>query len=130
MFATHILTIGTGLSLLLFHFYDDFNLFVFLMVYLSIGSVLSLMASKHKTIVWMVSIGFICLNESMFKSNESSVHRVTQIWSVLLSLGILTKLEYDLREELSQIFNACIHVRRCLYRNADSMNENQSLKCN
>ncbi|CAG2167732.1 unnamed protein product [Oppiella nova] len=73
--------------------------------------------------------------EFRFKSNESSVHRVTQgfnfqIWSVLLSLGILTKLEYDLREELSQIFNACIHVRRCLYRNADSMNENQSLKCN
>ena len=38
-----------------------------------------------------------------------------QIWSVLLSLGVLTKLEFDLRDELSKIFNSCVHVRRCLH---------------
>ncbi|CAG2101023.1 unnamed protein product [Medioppia subpectinata] len=50
-----------------------------------------------------------------------------QIWSVLLSLGILTKLEYDLREELSKIFNACIHVRRCLHKHIDSSDSNNSV---
>ncbi len=45
-----------------------------------------------------------------------------------MSLGLLTKLEFDLRDELSIIFNSCIRVRRCVYENVDINGESNSTK--
>lgn len=36
-----------------------------------------------------------------------------QIWSVLLSLGCLTLIEFKLRQKLSLIYDACIQSRKC-----------------
>lgn len=43
-----------------------------------------------------------------------------EIWSVLLSLGLLTWAEFKLRARLSMIFNACIGAKKCKYVNSDN----------
>ncbi len=45
-----------------------------------------------------------------------------------MTLGLLTKVEFDLRDELSIIFNSCIRVRRCVYENVDINGESNSTK--
>lgn len=47
-----------------------------------------------------------------------------QIWSVLLSLGCLTLIEFKLRQKLSVIYDACIASRKCA---ADCGHEHQNL---
>lgn len=42
---------------------------------------------------------------------------------MLLSLGVLTKVEYDLRAKLSRLFDACIEARRCKYKKEVESNE-------
>ncbi|RWS13826.1 protein-cysteine N-palmitoyltransferase porcupine-like protein [Dinothrombium tinctorium] len=52
-----------------------------------------------------------------------------KIWSVLLSLGMLTWIEFMLRKRLAQIYNACIEARKCRpgqISNAQTENLNSS----
>lgn len=49
---------------------------------------------------------------------SSSIHGFNfQIWSVLLSLGVLTFIEERLRFKLSRLLDACVQSRRCARNN-------------
>ncbi|KAI2806623.1 hypothetical protein BLOT_008580 [Blomia tropicalis] len=58
-----------------------------------------------------------------------------QIWTVLLTLGLLTQAEFKLRSKLANIFSSCIESRTCQYYlyqendNDDSIIVKQHRKC-
>lgn len=52
-----------------------------------------------------------------------------QIWTVLLTLGLLTQAEFKLRHRLAHIFSACIESRACVYYDFEDEDGQSRQKC-
>lgn len=56
-----------------------------------------------------------------------------QIWTVLLTLGLITQAEFKLRKSLAHFWSACVESRKCQYDyyvyDDDDDDDNYSLVC-
>lgn len=88
-------TITTGLVLLYHHFRDDHKLFFLLLIYISSATLLTASLSSHKTIVWFVCFGFVCLNECLVVSNESFLRLRSHIMLLVMKVISLNAFVSD-----------------------------------
>ena len=83
---TRLLTIATGLSLLYYHLSDDSKLLAIITVYLSLGAITSMLGSKHNSKVWIICIGFVCVNESLVLTDQSMIRLRSHIMLLVMKI--------------------------------------------
>ncbi|XP_054161843.1 protein-serine O-palmitoleoyltransferase porcupine-like, partial [Oppia nitens] len=104
LIVKQLLTIATGLLLLFYHFYDDLKLFVILCAFISTGAVMSLMSAKHKTKLWMFSIGLICINESIVWLNPHFIrlrsHQMLLVMKIISFNSMINQMQDNSGKDL------------------------------
>ena len=80
------LTISTGVSLLYYHLSDDNKLLMALVIYLSVGAIVSLLSSKNVAIVWIICLTFICINECLVLMDQSFIRLRSHLMLLVMKI--------------------------------------------
>ena len=86
LLISRLLTISTGFSLLYYHFSDESKLLAAIVCYLSFGALVSMLGPKHNSKVWMICIGFVCVNESLVLLDESLIRLRSHIMLLIMKI--------------------------------------------